>query len=66
MQRAFCKKWGCWNMNKEGNVHIKNIEEIAKKIDDKWGEGESNKTLKFAADLVKKLAARLYLIDLRR
>lgn len=53
-------------MNKEGNVHIKNIEEIAKKIDDKWGEGESNKTLKFAADLVKKLAARLYLIDLRR
>lgn len=49
-------------MNKEANVHIKNIEEIAKRIDDKWGEGECNKTLKFAADLVKKLAMKLYLI----
>lgn len=49
-------------MNKESNVHIKNIEEIAKRIDDKWGEGECNKTLKFVVDLTRKLAAKIYFV----
>lgn len=50
-------------MNREGNAHMKKIEDVAKRIDERWGEGTSNKVLKIAAEILEKLAVKWYAVE---